>query len=54
MKKSICIIAPIADYELSQHHPALRRCRFIAHTADLSAPGAFPAIPMKTFICIIE
>ncbi len=35
-------IAHTTDYADEHNHPALRRCRFIAHTADLSALGAFP------------
>jgi hypothetical protein len=42
-----------ADYTDQQTNPVFRRGRFIAPSADLSALGAFPAIPMKKLICII-
>ena len=42
------------DYELSQTNSGVRRGRCIAPTADLSALGGFPDIPMKNLIRIIE
>jgi hypothetical protein len=42
-----------ADYAHEQNNPDTRRCRFIAHTADLSALGGFHDIQIKLFICII-
>jgi len=41
-----------ADYGFSQHNLAFRRCRFIAHIADLSAFGSFHEIPLKKLISI--
>jgi hypothetical protein len=42
-----------ADYADYQHHPAIRRSRFIALIADLSALGGFPTIQMKKLNSII-
>src|SRR5712692_6436495 len=46
-------IAATADYGLSQNNPDLRRARFIAATADLSAPVALPHTRIKLLKLII-
>ncbi len=40
--------------ELLQTHPTLRRCRFIEHIADLSAPVGSSAIQMHVLKIIIS
>jgi hypothetical protein len=40
----ISMITHTADFAVSRNNPANRRCRFIVHTADLSAFAGFPII----------
>ena len=42
-----------ADYNFLQINPDTRRCRFIAHTADVSALGSLHTIPMYELKFII-
>jgi hypothetical protein len=42
-----------ADYADSHNNPDTSRCRFIAHTADLSAFRGFHNTPLHVFISII-
>jgi hypothetical protein len=42
-----------ADYDDEQNNPDTRRCRFIAHIADVSALPGFSGISLHVFITII-